>query len=224
MDLNPFIVSRSIFRRMLAQQLLFTLELYQKTRARHKCRAPFRAIRRRGAVVTHRALHLGELLEDGVVLLEWAFASFSATLLRQAHKERGTSAAHLSQSARPLDSNRLYATLPNRYSTTTIFPTTTQPLSNPDNHREPQPIHNRPSTATQPPLSHEPTILRVESKNDFNATIPHSRFSNHNSTTRKRIHSAEAESSPSWSLGEYAVSIRPGLRSTASLPPGVMRR
>jgi hypothetical protein len=46
-----------------------------------------------------RELHLGELLEEGVVLLEWAFASFSATLLRQAHKERGTSAAHLSQSA-----------------------------------------------------------------------------------------------------------------------------
>ena len=29
----------------------------------------------------------------GVVVLEWAFASVSATLLRQAHKERGTSAA-----------------------------------------------------------------------------------------------------------------------------------
>ena len=42
----------------------------------------------------------------GVVVLEWAFAPFSATLLRQAHKERGTSAAHLSQSARPPDSNR----------------------------------------------------------------------------------------------------------------------
>ena len=53
--------------------------------------------------------------------------------------------------ATPTDPNRLYASLLdptqpllNRYSTTTIFPTTTQPLSNPDNHREPQPIHNRP--------------------------------------------------------------------------------
>ena len=70
---------------------------------------------------------------------------------------------------------RPYSTLPNRYSTTTIFPTTAQPLFNPDNHREPQPIHNHPSTATQP--NHGSTILRVESKNDFDTTIPHSRFS-----------------------------------------------
>ena len=82
---------------------------------------------------------------------------------------------------------RPYSTLPNRYSTTTIFPTTTQPLSNPDNHREPQPIHNRPSTACrtrtckallQPSNNHAPTILRVESKNDSDTTIPYSRFFN----------------------------------------------
>ena len=36
---------------------------------------------------------------------------------------------------------------------------------------------------------------------------------------RKRIRSAVAESSSSWSLGEYAVSIRSDFRSTASLPP-----
>ena len=29
----------------------------------------------------------------------------------------------------------------------------------------------------QPPRNHEPTILRVEYKNDFDTTIPHSRFS-----------------------------------------------
>jgi len=78
------------------------------------------------------------------------------------------------------DSMRPYSTLPNRYSTTTIFPTTTQPPSNPDNHREPQPIHNRPSTACrtrtckallQPSNNHAPTILRVESMNDFDTTI-----------------------------------------------------
>ena len=47
--------------------------------------------------------------------------------------------------------------------------------------REPQPIHNRPSAArrTIPRLAniHGSTILRVESKNDFDSTIPHSRFS-----------------------------------------------
>ena len=91
----------------------------------------------------------------------------------------------------PTDSIRPYSTLPNRYSTTTIFPTTTQPLSNPDNHREPQPIHNRPSPACrtrtckallQPSNNHAPTILRVESKNDSDSTIPHSRSSNSDST------------------------------------------
>ncbi len=87
----------------------------------------------------------------------------------------------------PTDSIRPYSTLPHRYSTTTIFPTTTQPPSNPDNHREPQPIHNRPSTACrtrtckallQPSNNHAPTILRVESKSDSDSTIPHSRSSN----------------------------------------------
>ena len=38
-------------------------------------------------------------------------------------------------------------------------------------------------------------------------------------TTRQRIREAAAESSSSWSLGEYAVSIRSDFRSTASLPP-----
>ena len=38
------------------------------------------------------------------------------------------------------------------------------------------------------------------------------------------IRSAVAEGSSSWSLGEYAVSIRPGLRSTASLPPHQSRQ
>ena len=50
------------------------------------------------------------------------------------------------------------------------------------NHREPQPIHNRPSAArrTIPRLAntHDSTTLRVESDNDFDTTIPHSRFSN----------------------------------------------
>ena len=47
------------------------MTLYQKTRARHKCRAPFRttAQKRRSADIP-RELHLGELLEEGVVLLE----------------------------------------------------------------------------------------------------------------------------------------------------------
>ena len=73
----------------------------------------------------------------------------------------------------------------------------------------------------QPPLNHDSTILRVESKNDSDSTIPHPIFSNHNSTTRKRIREAAAESSYSWSLGEYAVSIRSDFRSTASLPPHI---
>ena len=74
---------------------------------------------------------------------------------------------------------RPYSTLPNRYSTTTIFPTTTQPPSNPDNLREAKPIFNHPSTATQPRANREPitTILRVEYKNDSDTTIPYSRFS-----------------------------------------------
>ena len=91
------------------------------------------------------------------------------------------------------------------------------------NHRKPQPFHNRPSAArrTIPRLTniHDSTILRVESKNDSDSTIPHPIFSNHNSTTRKRIREAAAESSSSCSLGEYAVSIRSDFRSTASLPP-----
>ena len=41
---------------------------------------------------------------------------------------------------------------------------------------------------------------------------------NHAPTTRKRIREAAAESSSSWSLGEYAVSPRSDLRSPASLP------
>ena len=45
------------------------------------------------------------------------------------------------------------------------------------NHRKPQPLHNRPSAArrTIPRLAniHDSTILRVESKNDFDTTIPH---------------------------------------------------
>ena len=101
---------------------------------------------------------------------------------------RGKSAAYLSQSARPLDRPTLIG--PNRRKLTLCDPTqpllgnlnanstTIQPLSNPDNHREPQPIHNRPSTATQPNPNHYSTILRVESKSDSNTTIPHSRSSN----------------------------------------------
>ena len=45
------------------------------------------------------------------------------------------------------------------------------------NHRKPQPLHNRPSSArrTIPRLAktHDSTILRVESKNDFDTTFPH---------------------------------------------------
>ena len=50
-------------------------------------------------------------------------------------------------------------------------------------------------------------------------TIPTQLCLNHNSTTRKRMREAAAESSSSWSLGEYAVSIRSDFRSPASLPP-----
>ena len=80
------------------------------------------------------------------------------------------------------------------------------------------------SSHSQTNPNHDSTILRVESKNDFDSTIPHPIFSNHNSTTRKRIREAVSESSSSWNLGEYAVSIRPGLRSTASLPPHQSRQ
>ena len=73
----------------------------------------------------------------------------------------------------------------------------------------------------QLPLNHDTTILRVESKNDSDSTIPHPIFSNHNSTTRKRVREAAAESSSSWNLGEYAVSIRSDFCSTASLPPHI---
>jgi hypothetical protein len=83
-----------------------------------------------------------------------------------------------------------------------------------DNH--PQPLLNHSTNS-----NHDSTILRVKSKNDFDTTIPHPIFSNHNSTTRKRIREAAAESSSSWSLGEYAVSIRSDFRSTASLPPHI---
>ena len=50
------------------------------------------------------------------------------------------------------------------------------------NHRKPQPLHNRPSAArrTIPRLAntHDSTILRVESKNDSDSTIPHPRSLN----------------------------------------------
>ena len=71
-------------------------------------------------------------------------------------------------------------------------------------------------TTTQPRATPN-HLLRVESKSDSDSTITHPIFSNHNSTTRKRIREAAAESS--WNLGEYAVSIRSDFRSTASLPP-----
>ena len=90
----------------------------------------------------------------------------------------------------PTDSIRPYSTLPNRYSTTTIFPTTTQPLSNPDNHREPQPhpqpSFNRHATARQsqprrnrfeitfqPSEAARRTIPRLANIHD--STIPHPR-------------------------------------------------
>ena len=125
------------------------------------------------------------------------------------------SAAYLSQPARPLDSNRLYATLPNRYSTTIQ----TQPQKRRARHfcrarrwrdarflsdklrsrsrtsigrthiRNPlarfptdglarirktdadstisQPRYGR----NQPPPNHDPTIPRVESKNDSDTAI-----------------------------------------------------
>ena len=83
--------------------------------------------------------------------------------------------------------------------------------------------YNHFPSSQQPRSNHDTTIIRVESKNDFDTTIPHPIFSNHNSTTRKRIREAAAESS-SWSLGEYAVSIRSDFRSTASLPPHQSRQ
>ena len=43
--------------------------------------------------------------------------------------------------------------------------------------------------------NHDTTILRIESKNDFNTTIPHPWSYNSDSTTRKRIREAVAESS-----------------------------
>ena len=57
-------------------------------------------------------LHLGELLSSGVVVLEWGFAPFGQPCFTR----YPTSAANPprtchTQSARPLDSNRLYATL-----------------------------------------------------------------------------------------------------------------
>ena len=56
--------------------------------------------------------HLGELFEEGVVVLEWGFAPFGQPCFTR----YPTSAANPprtchTQSARPLDSNRLYATL-----------------------------------------------------------------------------------------------------------------
>ena len=39
-----------------------------------------------------------------------------------------------------------------------------------------------------------------------------------------KIYEAAAEGSSSWTLGEYAVSIRSDLRSTASLPPHHVRK
>ena len=54
-----------------------------------------------------------------------------------------------------------------------------------------------PQPFLQPQPNHASTILRVESKNDSDSTIPHPIFSNHNSTTRKRIREAVAEGSSS---------------------------
>ena len=45
--------------------------------------------------------------------------------------------------------------------------------------------------------NHDSNILRVESKNDSDITIPHPRFSRSDSTMRKRIREAVAESSSS---------------------------
>jgi hypothetical protein len=38
-------------------------------------------------------------------------------------------------------------------------------------------LHNHFQNIQQPRSNHDSTILRVESKNDFDTTIPHSRFS-----------------------------------------------
>ena len=54
-------------------------------------------------------------------------------------------------------------------------------------------IHNHFSSIQQPRSNYDSTILRGESKNDSDTTIPHPIFSNHNSTTRKRIREAVAE-------------------------------
>ena len=77
-------------------------------------------------------------------------------------------------------------------------------------------IHNHFPSIQQTRSNHDPTILRVESMNDFNTTIPHPRSSNSDSTMRKRIRSAVAESSSSWHLGGYAVSIRSDFRGICS--------
>ena len=75
-------------------------------------------------------LHLGELLSSGVVVLEWASAPDGVRVSPDERREeppkagtmRGANPPRICRS--PLDrstltdSNRLYATLPNRYSTT----------------------------------------------------------------------------------------------------------
>ena len=75
-------------------------------------------------------LHLGELLEESVVVLEWAFAPDGVRVSPDERREeppkagtmRGANPPRICRS--PLDrstltdSNRLYATPPNRYSTT----------------------------------------------------------------------------------------------------------
>ena len=81
--------------------------------------------------------------------------------------------------------------------------------------------YNHFPSSQQPRSNHDTTIFRVESKNDSDTTIPHPWSYNSDSTTRKRIREAVAESSSSWSLGEYAVPIRSDFRSTASLPPHI---
>ena len=76
------------------------------------------------------------------------------------------------------------------------------------------------STATQPRANHPSG--RIQERHDFDSTIPHPWSYNSDSTTRKRIREAAAESS--WSLGEYAASARSDIRSTTSLPPHKPRR
>ena len=49
------------------------------------------------------------------------------------------------------------------------------------------------SSHSQTNPNHDTTILRIESKNDFNTTIPHPWSYNSDSTTRKRIREAVAE-------------------------------